>query len=283
MSLGDEHGYGSDTGRSDRVGGSGQTRTRLPEGGGSDVYGGARRPVRTSRSLITVMGVVVLLIAAIAFANRGGGEGSPDPEAKQGGGSDPTAATGIRPVEGKNGAIASGFTQSEQGAQSAATNYLVALGSDGMYNKGRRHEIVSTVYAPEVAATRQTDLDKAYSGEKFLTSIGLKPDGTAPNGLTFISRFSPVGAKTEKFGGETVSVSVWYSALFGLAGESSKNPVAESWYTNAFELKWINGDWKVIDFTQKEGPTPVGRDQTASSAEDMADAVEKFGGFTYAR
>ncbi|WP_434591651.1 hypothetical protein [Streptomyces sp. A5-4] len=283
MSLGDEHGYGGDTGRSDRVGGSGQTRTRLPEGGGSDVYGGARRPVRTSRSLITVMGVVVLLIAAIAFANRGGGEGSPDPKAKQGSGAEPTAATGIRPVEGKNGAIAAGFSQSEQGAQSAATNYLVALGSDGMYSKERRHEIVNTVYAPPVAATQQTDLDKAYSGEKFLASIGLNPDGTAPNGLTFISRFSPVGAKTEKFGAETASVSVWYSALFGLAGESSKNPVAESWYTNTFELKWVNGDWKVIDFTQKEGPAPVGRDQTASSAEDMADAVEQFGGFTYAR
>ncbi|HET6855614.1 MAG TPA: hypothetical protein VFH94_00760, partial [Streptomyces sp.] len=154
MSLGDEHGYGGDTGRTDRVGGPGQTRTRLPEGGGgSDVYGGARRPVRTSRSLITVMGVVVLLIAAIAFANRGGGDGNPEAETKQGTGSEPTAATGIRPVEGKNGAIASGFAQSEQGAQSAATNYLVALGSDGMYDKGRRHKIVSTVYAPEVAAT----------------------------------------------------------------------------------------------------------------------------------
>ncbi len=53
MSLGDEHGYGGDTGRTGRVGGSGQTRTRLPEGGGNDVYGGARRPVRTSRSLVT--------------------------------------------------------------------------------------------------------------------------------------------------------------------------------------------------------------------------------------
>lgn len=65
MSPGDEHdSFGG-------VGGSGQTRTRLPEGNSGDVYGGARRPVRSSRSLITVVGVVVLLVAAIAFANRG--------------------------------------------------------------------------------------------------------------------------------------------------------------------------------------------------------------------
>ncbi|MET9510896.1 hypothetical protein ABZX62_20965 [Streptomyces flavidovirens] len=283
MSLGDEHGYGSDSGRSDRVGGSGQTRTRMPEGGGSDVYGGARRPVRTSRSLITVVGVVVLLIAAIAFANRGGGESGAESVAKRGGGAEATSATGVKPVEGKTGMIPSGFAQDEQGAQSAAANYLVALGSDGMYDQDRRHEIVNTVYAPEVAAARQSDLDKVYADEKFLSGIGLNADGTAPDGLTFISRFSPVGSKAEKFKGDSASVSVWYSALFGLAGEGSKNPVAESWYTNTFELKWVGGDWKVTDFTQKDGPVPVGRDQAASSAEDMADAVEQFGGFTYAR
>ncbi|MBT2510842.1 hypothetical protein J7I98_34500 [Streptomyces sp. ISL-98] len=284
MSLGDEHGYGSDTGRTDRVGGSGQTRTRLPGGGGSDVYGGARRPVRTSRSLITVVGVVVLLIAAIAFANRGDGgvDGSVD-EAKRGGGAEPTAASGVRPVTNKNGTIPSGFAQNEQGAQSAATNYLIALGSDGMYDKNRRRAIVDTVYAPDVAAAREADLDKVYSDKAFLTSIGLNTDGTAPKGLTFISRFNPVGAKAEEFTGDAASVSVWYSALFGLAGEGSKNPVAESWYTNTFKLKWVDGDWKVADFTQKDGPAPVGRDQAASTAEDMAEAVEQFGGFTYAR
>ncbi|OEJ39727.1 hypothetical protein AR457_18915 [Streptomyces agglomeratus] len=283
MNLGDEHGYGNDSGRSDRVGGSGQTRTRLPEGGGSDVYGGARRPVRTSRSLITVVGVVVLLIAAIAFANRGGGETGPVDEAKRGAGAEPTSATGVKPVAGKNGTIPSGFARDEQGAQSAAANYLVALGSDGMYDTDRRHEIVDTVYAPEVAAARQGDLDKVYADEKFLTGIGLKADGAAPDGQTFISRFSPVGSKVEKIESGTATVSVWYSALFGLAGEGSKNPVTESWYTNTFDLKWVGDDWMVTDFTQKDGPVPVGRDQAASSAEEMAGAVEQFGGFTYAR
>ena len=123
---------------------------------------------------------------------------------------------------------------------------------------------MNAVYAPAVATARQDDLDKVYSGEAFLTSIGLNTDGTAPDGMTFISRSNPVGTKVVKFSDETASVSVWYSALFGLAGEGSKNPVSESWFTNTFELAWIDGDWKVTDFTQKDGPVPVGRDQAAS-------------------
>ncbi|MYV90044.1 hypothetical protein [Streptomyces sp. SID1034] len=288
MSFDDEPGHvGGDPGRGDdrfsTLGGTRQTRTRMPETTG-DVYGGGRRPQRTSRSLVMVVGVVVLLVAAIAFANRGG-DGSattPDNAAKPGA-AESTAATGTKPVPGKQGGIASGFAQTEQGAQSAAVNYLVALGSDGMYNTGRRHEIVNTVYAPDIAAARQGDLDKAYSGKDFLTRIGLNPDGTAPSGQTFISRFNPVGAKADKFDGNTASVSVWYSALFGLAGEGSKNPVSESWFTNTFQLKWTGGDWKITDFTQKDGPAPVGRDQAAAPAKDMTDAVEQFGGFTYAR
>ncbi|MET9431358.1 hypothetical protein [Streptomyces sp. NPDC003036] len=271
MSLGDEND-------------GGQTRTRLPDGGTGDVYGGARRPARNSRSLITVVGVVVLLIAAIAFANRSGtGEGTSDDTAKGPGAGAPTSATGVRPVTGKDGTIPTGYAHDEQGAQSAAANYAVALGSDGMYHAEQRQAIVNAVYAPDVAAARRGALDKVYSDSKFLTSIGLNPDGTPPSGMTFVSRFTPVGSKVERFSEDTATVAVWYSALFGLAGEGSKNPVSESWYTNTFELKWVNGDWKVTDFTQKDGPVPVGRDQAASSAEEMSGAVQQFGGFTYAR
>ncbi|MDT0428609.1 hypothetical protein [Streptomyces salyersiae] len=289
MSQGDERGYGSEPGGRTEdpystVGGTRQTRTRLPGGDDTDGYG--RRPARSSRSLVMVVGVVVLLVAAIAFANLGDGRS----EKPGGGGKEssaagagPTSATGTKPVQGKNGTIAAGFAHDEQGAQSAAANYGVALGSADMFDKVRRREITTAVYAPDVAAARQEGLDDVYAGKEFLSRIGLNPDGTAPAGLTFISRVSPFGAKVEKFGGDTASVAVWYSSLFGLAGEGSQNPVSESWYTTTYELRWVNGDWKVTDFTQEDGPTPVGRDQVASPAEEMADAVEQFGGFTYAR
>ncbi|MEW2128445.1 hypothetical protein AB0891_32535 [Streptomyces sp. NPDC007259] len=287
MSLGDEDGYGNDAGRTSdaysTIGGTRQTRTRLPDGPTGD---GPRRPPRNSRSLITFVGVVILLLGAIAFANMGGDDGS---SPKSGAGTSdktdaaPTAATGTKPVTGKNGTIPSGFAHDEQGAASAAANYSVALGSAEMFDRDQRRAIASAVYAPTVAAARQDALDKVYSDADFLTNIGLTPEGTAPAGQTFISRSNPVGTKVVKFDSDAASVAVWYSALFGLAGDGSKNPVSESWFTNTFELKWTGGDWKVTDFTQKDGPAPVGRDQAASSAEEMADAVEQFGGFTYAR
>ncbi|MFE5733963.1 hypothetical protein ACFQ7A_24020 [Streptomyces sp. NPDC056528] len=279
MSPGDEHdSFGG-------VGGSGQTRTRLPEGNSGDVYGAARRPARTSRSLVTVVGVVVLLVGAIALANRGGGDPA-DPSAPRSGTpgeAAPTAATGVPPVKGRNGPIPTGYARDEQGAQSAATNYAVALGSAAMFTTAGRDEIVTTVYTPDAAAARRNDLDKAYGSEELLTRIGLQDDGTAPPGTTFISRVIPVGARTESYGTDRATVSVWYSTLFGLAGETSRNPVSEAWYTDTFELRWADGDWKVTRTTQKDGPVPVARDQRASGAQDMADAVGQFGGFTYAR
>jgi hypothetical protein len=274
MSLGDDHGS------SGGYAGTGQTRTRLPESG--DAFGDPRRR-GSSRSLVTVVGVVVLLIAAIAFANRGDG----DSEAR-GSGSDKaessaTAPTGQRPVKSKTGDIATGYPHTEQGAQSAATNYGVALGSADMYDLEKRHAIVNTVYAPDVAAAQLPAFDQVYSQEGFLEKLGLTKDGAAPSGQTFVSRVVPVGTKVTSYNDSTASVALWYTSLFGLSGEGSKNPVTESWYTTTYQLKWVDGDWKVTDFTQKDGPVPVGRDQRASTAEDMSKAVEGYGGFTYAR
>ncbi|MEU7061058.1 hypothetical protein [Streptomyces sp. NPDC046197] len=284
MSLGDEHGYGESTRADDELyGGSGQTRTRLPDRAG-DPYGGARRGGRSSsRSLVTVVGVVVLLIAAIAFANRGGGGSS----SANGSGNKPrttaTAPTGRRPVETRTAGIPSGFPHDEQGAQSAAANYSVALGSAEMFNAGERHRIVGTVYAPDIASRRQTDLDNAYSSGTFLSNIGLNKDGTAPRGQTFVSRVIPVGTKITALSGSDATVEVWYTSLFGLSGTASTNPVSESWYTTTYQLRWVDNDWKITDFQQKDGPVPVGRDQKASTADDMTKAVEEYGGFTYAR
>lgn len=284
MNPPDDHGYRSGGAPDDPYGGTGQTRTRLPGALDDDLHGPARRPVRPSRSVITVVGVVVLLIAAIAFANQSGDD---DPNASGGAndgrGTSPTAPTGVRPVKGKTDGIPTGYSRDTQGAQSAAANYTVALGSDGMYEKDRRDLIVDTVYAPDVADARRGDLDKAYSGRELLSGIGLNPDGTVPDGLTFVTRHNPMGAKVESFGKNDAKVSVWYSALFGLAGENSRNPVTESWYTSTLQLRWADGDWKIVNHTQKDGPVPVGRDQTASGSKEMADAVQQFGGFTYAR
>jgi hypothetical protein len=285
MSFGDEqHGRGGDPNRQgDSFGGSGQTRTRLPDSRGGDVYGGARRQGRSSRSLITVVGVVVLLVAAIAFANRGGGGGSAAAGGvTKGAVADPTAPTGTKPVTGKNGTIPSGFPKNEQGAASAAANYAVTIGSDAMFNTDTRHSILDALYTPAAAAKLKTSLDTAYSPD-FLQKIGLDADGNAPQGSTFVSRTIPVGTKVQNLSGDTATVSVWYTGLVGLAGPGSTSPVATTWKTVTFGLQWLGNNWKIATDTQKDGPAPVPGDVAASTADEISKAVEQYGGFTYAR
>ncbi|WP_406147165.1 hypothetical protein [Streptomyces sp. NBC_01012] len=289
MSQGDERGYGGSEpgGRGEdaysTLGGTRQTRTRLP-GGGDDGDGHGRRPTRNSRSLIMAVGVVVLLIAAIAFANQGGGGGSDGGSSKKSdaAGAGPTAATGTKPVEGKNGTIASGFAHDEQGAQSAAANYAVALGSADMFDKTKRDGILEATHDPAVVAALKADTGKAYSAG-FLTNVGLNEDGSTPSGLTFVSRTIPVGTRTTAQGEDTATVEVWCTGLVGMAGQGSTKPVSASWFTITEKLKWVAGDWKIESSSQAEGPTPVNGDNRASTADEIAGAVEGYGGFTYAR
>ncbi|MEU3753411.1 hypothetical protein AB0H17_11695 [Streptomyces olivoreticuli] len=292
MSLGDDgYGNGQDYGEpagSDRH----LTRTRLPEGEG-DAYGPNRRgrgggrgsgSGLSGRNLITVVGVVVLLIAAIAFANRGGGSSSDESDSAGGASAQATAPTGEKPVSGKDGAtgIASGFAHTEQGAQSAASNYAVALGSADMFSAGKRHDIVKAVIAPSAVDKFQGNLDQAYSST-FFKNVGLNGDGSAPKGLTFVSRTIPIGTKATQFGQDNATVEVWCTGLLGLAGEGSTKPVTTGWFTITMHLTWTDNDWKAVDHSQKDGPAPVSGDVPASSASAIADAVNGYGGFTYAR
>ena len=268
MSPGDEHeasgGYG----------GSGQTRTRLPD----DVYGGARPRTRSSsRSLVTVVGVVVLLIAAIAFANRGDDDGSSRTGGN--GGAKPqvatTAASGTKPVQ-------SGFARDEQGVQSAAANYAVTLVSADILKPAQRAEIVRQVFVADKQTELAAKFDKAYSKE-FLSSIGLDENGNATGGQTYVSRTVPIGTKVSNYSTTAATAEVWCTGLYGTAGDSSTNPVTSDWFTMTLQLRWADGDWKVDSFSQKDGPAPVPGDNKASSADEMSKAVEEYGGFSYAR
>jgi hypothetical protein len=286
MSIGGE-GYGERDRTGEESGGAAYgrpsglttTRTRLPDG-----EGGGRPPARPGRNLITVVGVVVLLIAAIAFANRSGG-GTDDGSGPGGGEArdpKPTAPTGQKPVKGKEGGIASGFPQSEQGAESAAANYAVALVSSEIIKPAERDGIVERVFVPEKTNEMKSKMDKAYSPD-FLKKLGLDEQGNPTEDMTYISRTTPVGTKVINFDDDTAQLNVWCTGLYGLAGEGSKNPVTSDWFTMRLELSWVDGDWKVRSFKQKDGPAPVEGDNRASGAEEIADAVGQYGGFTYGR
>ncbi|WP_436737640.1 hypothetical protein [Streptomyces sp. BBFR102] len=277
MNPGDEQGYDTD----ERYGGSGQTRTRLP--GDEDAYDTARRSMRPSRSLITVVGVVVLLIAAIAFANQGNSPDDPDaPQDARGPAASATAPTGTAPVGTNTSGIPTGHPRTQQGAESAAANYAVALGSAEMFNEERRKEILDAIIVPSEMHRFLGALDRGYSKSLF-QNLGLKEDGTSPDGLTFVSRTTPIGTTAAEYTDTKTNVSVWCSGLLGMAGEASTNPVTSSWFTISMELHWVDGDWKIFTHSQKDGPAPVPGDERAATSEEIAKAVEGYGGLTYAR
>ncbi|WP_413758314.1 hypothetical protein [Streptomyces sp. MMBL 11-3] len=279
MSLGDENGARGEGGG---YGGTGQTRTRLPDATG-DVYGGARRSTRSSsRSLVTVVGVVVLLIAAIAFANRGGGDSTSNTGTSDRPKTSATTASGDKPVTSKSAGVPTGYPHTEQGAQSAAANYAAALGSDGMFNTDKRHEIVRTVADASTLDELQAGFDRDYSAA-LLDKIGLSEDGGAPSGSTFVNRTLPVGTKVTSSSADATTVQVWCNSLFGLTGDASTNPVTSGWFTLTVKLNWAEDDWKVLGTSQKSGPTPVNGDNPVSGSDEIGKAVEEFGGFTYAR
>ncbi|WP_405972755.1 hypothetical protein OG496_27220 [Streptomyces sp. NBC_00988] len=281
MSPGDEHetsgGYG----------GTGQTRTRLPQGTGGDIYGGARRGGRSSssKSLVTVVGVVVLLIAAIAFANRGDGTSSSN-NGSTSSGSKPdaasTAASGTKPVETNASGIPAGFAHDQQGAESAGTNYATVLVSADILKPARRSEIVQQVFAADKQTALQNSLDRAYSKD-FLSKLGLDENGNATSGNTYVSRTVPIGTKVTSYSDTAATVEVWCTGLYGTAGTASTNPVTSDWFTLTLHLRWADTDWKADSFSQKDGPAPVPGDNKASTADAMAKAVQEYGGFTYAR
>ncbi|GAB2794785.1 hypothetical protein GCM10027073_28760 [Streptomyces chlorus] len=275
MSLGDE--YENTSG----YGGTGQTRTRMPDSGGGPHGSGRRGGRASSRSLVTVVGVVVLLIAAIAFANRGGDDSSTD-ETDDSPKAAATAPSGEKPVRSANAGIPSGFAHDRQGAESAAANYAVALVSADILKPAKRTEIVQQVFVADKQASLEDRFNKAYSKE-FLSNVGLDENGEAAPGSAYVSRTMPIGTKVTSYSDTAAAVEVWCSGVFGTTGENTTNPVSSDWFTMTLQLRWADGDWKVDSFAQKDGPAPVPGDNRASTAEEMAKAVEEYGGFTYAR
>lgn len=278
MSNDDQYGGGG-AGHGE-VGGTGQTRTRLPESS-SDPYNTPRRTPRASRGMIAVVGVVVLLIAAIAFANQSHTPQAP-PTSDKPATANPTAPTGTEPVATGTDGIPKGFAHDEQGAQSAAANYTVTLGSEGMLKRDRRHAIMDGIYTPEAAARLKGTQDTAYSAS-FLTTLGLDANGNPPQGSTFVTRAVPIGTRVESYGPTAAKVAVWYTGLVGMSGPKTTDPVRTTWKTWTFELSWAGDGWKVSADTQQDGPAPVPGDVAASTSDDISKAVKEFGGFTYAR
>ncbi|MFJ5885484.1 hypothetical protein [Kitasatospora cineracea] len=263
------------------------TRTRLPVAEQTTPATG--RQARPLRTLLTVLAVVTLLVVAVAVANRdkpAAGRGSAGTSGDRAPGAaaspDRTAASGQQPVATTSNGIGTGYPHTDQGAQSAAANYAVALGSTDMFRTDSRRTVLATVADPTALPALQARLDQAFTPETN-ARYGLDAQGKAPKGQTFISRIVPIGTRTTNGADTATKVDVWCTGLYGLAGEDSVVPVTQDWYTLTVTMRWTGSDWKLTDYSRAAGPAPLPGDQQAATAKEIADAVQQFGGFRYAR
>jgi len=174
-----------------------------------------------------------------------------------------------------------GYSRTRAGAVSAATNYAVVYGGPAMFAPDQRHAIVDTTTDPADRAAQQVQQAALYSAtaDKF----GLDQRGRPITaGVEFVARELPVGARVVAYTPDTAVVAVWEDGLVGLAGTGTTRPVQEGWGTTTVTLRWAAGDWKWVAGSFAAGPTPVIGAQAPSDPQAIADAVDQFGGFSYA-
>jgi len=258
-----------------------QPHTRLPGGPQAPAGRSSRRPVLIGAAL------AVLLAGSLLGAYSAGGGNDAGQAVRPAGIMPPittprdvsTARTGgLQLVAG----VPVGYSHTQAGAISAATNYAIAYGGPAMFVPATRRAIVDATTDPAVWATQQAQQGALYSAtaDKF----GLDQQGrpTAP-GVEFVARELPVGARLVAYTPGTAVVAVWEDGLVGLAGTGTTRPVQEGWGTTTVTLGWAAGDWKWTAGSFTPGPTPITGVQTPSDPQTIADAVEQFAGFSYAR
>jgi hypothetical protein len=261
------------------------TRTRLPRPTSSPEGPEQRRnPIL---SAIGVVVVVAVVIGSLLFAANRSEDGKDDTKAT--GNTEPPSITSsagpplsaAQVPERLDSGVPVGYPQTSEGAQSAAANFVVAYGSDRMFQAAPRAAIIGAITDPAVRDGLLSRADQAFRGQT--STFGLLADGTAPKGLTFVCRTVPMGTKSSAHTATSATVEVWSVGVVGLVGGGSTKPVGEAWNTTTMRLSWVNGDWKMVEFSQKEGPTPVSGLQVPSGAADIAKADGEFGELRHAR
>ena len=286
MSLSDDGGYGGDGHRGSETG---QTRTRLPDNDG-DIYGSGRRPRAgmSSRNLVTIVGVIVLLLAAIAFANRGGSGNSETPPATP----PRTPATPSPPPPP---------APSRPPARTAASPRASPRRSRGRSRRRRimrwrwlQHGHVQArqaardrraVYAPSVAAARKNKLDEAYSTALPQAGSASSANGSARPGNDLRFAHHPRRHEDrERSRATRPRVEVWYTGLFGTRRRRSTEPrhgeLVHDHHEAAVDRRGLEGRGLHAEGRPRSGQ----RGQAAASAARTSPRRSKaYGGFTYAR
>jgi hypothetical protein len=171
-----------------------------------------------------------------------------------------------------------GYAHSRQGAVAAAANYTRVLSSELILDKASRHKAIDTLAAPEARARLQQTLDQAVS--LLRKGLGMTP---ADDGTEVLLRATPVGWRVEEYSGDAATVAVWMTSVGGsVSGAQGPVPIREAWGTTTVKLRWVDGDWKQVEYTSRDGPVPIADVSPPTAAAELVDQANEFKEFTYA-
>jgi hypothetical protein len=168
-----------------------------------------------------------------------------------------------------------GYAHTEQGAVSAATNYLASLAKATVSNQPTRDQMIAALAAEGSRAALQQQYDWASA------EVGRDLHLERPESVQAVVRMIPVGWQLIRYDGRTAEVLVFGTGLYG---SSAGVPVRETWGVNTVTLTWENGDWKLVSSTTEPAIVPLAdaRSRVASdNGTGLAPLVNRFQEYRY--
>jgi hypothetical protein len=189
-----------------------------------------------------------------------------------------TAASRVGPRRVVHG-VGVGYAHSRQGAVAAAANYARVLSSSLIMETTRRRLAIDTLAAPDARARLQRTFDQVVVSLR----KGFGVTGAADDGTQVLLRTTPVGWRMDSYSRGTARVAIWVTSVAGsLGGAQGPVPVREGWGTTTIVLRWVEGDWKLLDSKTTDGPLPIADVAPPTAAAELILQADEFKEFTYA-
>ena len=159
-----------------------------------------------------------------------------------------------------------GYRHDRAGAVAAATAYVTAFDGSVTFDANRRARVLDAVAASRARAALEREMAEgaALMAERLNLSPSLLEHGRA------VVRDIPAGYQVSAYDGDAATVRVWTAGVMAIPGRTQP---PDAWGTATVRLVWESGDWKLLDLTSHDGPTPPSRP-------DDTLAVRQIAGFT---
>jgi len=201
--------------------------------------------VRPRTLTVSILGAALIGAGARGLVTRTAATPRPAPRAA----ADPGPRT--------DAPIPAGFADSRAGAVAAATTDI---------RQGQRlFDMTPDARAAALRAMAAPAAADAYVTEQ--TQELAELDGVAARGTGPLTwDVAVLATRLDAYTSSRALVSVWRVGILSVSGLTA--PLAE-WTTDAYDLVWQAGDWRIWSESQTPGPTPLGHPSEAASTPDQ--------------